>query len=575
MTISIIIPVTLLIQYIGLPVPLVNAIYNSNENNQNYKRLEKDNETTSEYKEWIIPVTLYDSLGPPSSIFYNNIDTRTNIQPTSTKKSLPPRYSIGAISIPNKNDVESNDHDDDHLFTFDLGNPGQTIFLTEECKGCYSDLEPKSGCPKMVPMCNEDDNLNIDTDTDTDTDTATDTSNHFCWPSHPHQYLPIQSFRFVTKQFCPYKDGHGDTYAGDLDNVPVCIACFDGGDHSRFYSFAEMDFSFVDAVVTNVIRDNDANPKEIPSLLRSYYRTNKNEPRKDNDKYLYVSKPAPIIEKYQFGALVRTVPLKDRIWSNIGIGANSSFMNQLPAYSFMFDFDYYNVKKNNDNIVTADHKDILESTITHHKERIIFNPNPNRYQTWDKSPYVIHHHRHHIIQRFCFGNTKCLSFHEKMEIPSNIDFFMDTGNDGVSISDRGLQNYLANQSGGMWMKDQSDPNNYGVGRLFVPYSKEEAPEMTIIMEPGITITLPAYAWVFDQMQMGEYIRFYQDDKKKDNQKLSKQEGMYPTIFVTDKQNILGLPFLSAPGYSFVFEDLELMLYIHKQTLEITSYQSLI
>lgn len=436
----------------------------------------------SEYEEWTIPVVLFDSQGPPThpmESFHSN---------SAVMKQYPPRYSIGLLEIPMSLDLQHFSHL--HFFTFDLGNPGQTLLLTEKCKGCFSHLEPLSGCPQIVPQCEDS--------------TANNVSNSFCWPSHPDQYLPMSSFSYTIKD-CPLKEGK-DESAGTLDNIPVCKACFDGGDHSRFYSFAETDFYFSGATQT----------------------------KRKNGVAMFL--PAPMIKSFQFGALVRTVPLKDRIWSNIGIGAYSSFMNQLPAHSFMFDFDYYGIKTKKKG------------------ERIIFNPDPSIFHTWPKSPYVVDHHRHHTIERFYFGS-------EITNGPVNISFFMDTGNDGISIFDEDLSDFLVSITAGVWMEDESDPNNYGEERLFVPYSRDEAPELTLVLSPGIPVTLPGYAWVFKNKH-GNPVT---SQTVKKQRQMNRNNEINPTIFVKDKQNILGLPFLSAPGYSFVFDDTKNLLYIGKES----------
>jgi len=452
-----------------------------------------------EYKEWIVPVTLFDSLGPPpqdllSKNEADNFLRSSNRSSQVKQKKLPPRYSVGVLNVDassqNTNEISMSRQ---HFFTFDLGNPSQTILLTEKCKGCFSSLEPESGCPKIVPKCEslfEDQISTLNT--------------QFCWPSHPQQYLPENSYRYIIKD-CPLKKGETQN-AGTLDNIPICIACFDGGDHSRYYTFAETDFSFVGATQINTIESNDGT-------------------------FSRHSAPASKIKHFEFGALVRTVPQRDRIWSNIGIGANSSFMQQLPAHSFLFDFDYYGVK------------------YEHQGERIIFNPDPKLYETWAQSPYIIQHHRHHVIERFYFGSTIG-------NAPTNIDFFMDTGNDGISIYDTDLLEFLAYETNGSWKEDTTDPNNYGVSRLLVPYSRENAPDLSLVLSSGISVTLPGYSWVFDN---GLY---------------DLGSELNPTIFVQDEENILGLPFLTAPGYSFVFEDREKTLYISHGSDSYPSYSSI-
>ena len=147
-----------------------------------------------------------------------------------------PRYVVGAFSIGGV--VQ-------HA-TFDAGNPEMPIFMAQGCRGC------ETGCPATVPQCAA-------------------ASSPFCSPSAPGEYAPSGSY-MNTSARCPA----GVRSAGKLDGVAVCMQCFGGASHSRFYTMASADVTLHTADSTVV----------LPALT--------------------------------FGALVRTAPSIDRIWANCG-----------------------------------------------------------------------------------------------------------------------------------------------------------------------------------------------------------------------------------------------------------------
>jgi len=180
--------------------------------------------------ELAVPVVLWDQGGKPAR-----------------GGSDPARYVIGSLSIGGRA----------QHFTFDAGNPKQPILLAESCKGC------SSGCPSTVPQCSSGD---------------------FCWPSHSGDYAPKSSYKAAGS--CP----SGVKEAGTLDGVAVCMQCFGGSSHSRFYTMAQADVSIAGTTVKNL----------------------------------------------KFGALVRVAPAIDRVWSNVGVGYKSAFMAQIGASSVLF-----------------------------------------------------------------------------------------------------------------------------------------------------------------------------------------------------------------------------------------------
>lgn len=229
----------------------------------------------------------------------------------------------------------------------------------------------------------------------------------------------------------------------------------------------------------------------------------------------------------------------------------------------MFLFNYYSSDHHNNKLLDADLQGDDE------QEFIIFHPNRNRYSHWPKASFIIDHHRHHIIQSIYFLNDGGKDAQEQRKLHQAINntigpssFIMDTGNSGISIhKDDPLMEYLSISTNGSW-KDQEDASvkveSYGDKRLYVPYSSQDAPTLVIELqqkngsdEEGIKVVLPNYVWVFDDGS---------DEQKK-----------HATIFVTDgTYNILGLPFLTAPGYSYVFNDEEQMLYIGRGEMQIST-----
>ena len=220
---------------------------------------------TQRKKEMKIPVTLYDSyfqkLNPIMSLAH------------------PPRYYVGTLGIPPffRN-----------LFTFDLGNPRQSILDVNICRGCniYDENNTAIGCPDTVPTC---------------VDGINDNSDKYgeCWVSDPEDPLPFWSYMYTYEScdtinatsagYLPQKNHNlsnkyfllrKDNHFGSSNNVPVCMACFDSGDHSRFFALATTSYLF------HLKFLHPSSHEAVGSLPHDYL----------------------------FGALVRTVPQQDRIW---------------------------------------------------------------------------------------------------------------------------------------------------------------------------------------------------------------------------------------------------------------------
>ena len=155
-----------------------------------------------------------------------------------------PRYVVGGFSIGGVTQ---------HA-TFDAGNPTMPIFMSQICTSC------ETGCPATVPQC-----------------TA---SAPFCTPSAAGEFAPMGSYENISipcEQTRP---------AGKLGGTTVCMGCFGGASHSRFFTMAKADVTI-----------NAETPLVLPGLT--------------------------------FGALVRTAPAIDRIWGNVGVGFGSTWLAQL------------------------------------------------------------------------------------------------------------------------------------------------------------------------------------------------------------------------------------------------------
>jgi hypothetical protein len=300
-----------------------------------------------------IPVELWTEQGVPvvSIIERNNSDSDSdddNHIHQHYHYNDPPRYLVGRAGLPKDHDTtnvtttsvtaDNIDFWNQH-FTFDLGNPGYTTFVVDVCRGCSPTYPPNGtaiGCPAQVPQCDSDlDHVDV------------------CWPSHAIEVWPLsasslQSYYSSTstsrsieadelelvppnctslgdrvtdagslhissnnnKSNFSGQDGHVHNVRNVHDVVHTCRMCFDHGNHSRFFApRVARGVAFLD-VNDNDNHNNNANDKN----------TNK------NNKNTVVVWNLP--REFHFGALVRTVPLQDRVWANVGIGYHSSFLQQ-------------------------------------------------------------------------------------------------------------------------------------------------------------------------------------------------------------------------------------------------------
>lgn len=470
--------------------------------------------------EWTIPVQLHDFRGP---MLQTN-----NVHNVSGAFKYPPRYVVGTLHFPVENSSDNKGAPAQMLeTTFDLGNSGKTILMVEDCRGCYFKDDPTNGCPDIVPTCSADNS--------TRSAGSYVASPGLCWASHPHQFVPNYAIKY-TNATCD----ETSLYNNKIVDGAICKQCFQQGNHSRFVTLAKLEqFSFKEAIVESTI-----------------YKMN-------DHKVSRIKKNSPILSDFNFAALIRTVPIIDRIWSNIGIGAGSDFMKQLNATRLLIDFNYY--------------QDVERSNI-------VFNPSPMIYAGWGYAHYKLEQFgtkkkRVHEVHGFYFGQTfrnmyvtiarevssMFFPFHKK------VDFHIDSGNQGIALADKDLQNYMVSVTGGVWHK----------GVLFTPHSPDTAPDfyINLSLTRKATVQIPGSIWALphfsskdiDDMQAANL--FLLDDDQFPSlftqilASVTTQSrpppGYYPSIFFKYAKNVFGLPFLAAPGFRYVFDDEKAVLYVGK------------
>jgi len=357
-----------------------------------------------------------------------------------------PRFAIGRLRVGDDGPVQA--------FTYDLGNPRFTTLVAKSCRGC--DDETMDRCPASVPECPE--NL---------------AHNAFCWPSHPSNFVPSESYTDLPDQPCPA----GVIEAGTLNGTRVCSMCFDHGDHSRFF--------------TQAVAARDVELLAAPTAA-------------DDTPHTVV---ATLPARLHFGALLRTVPLVDRVWANVGVGFNSSFLHQTRAPV------------------------LLLRARTQGASAVVFNPDPALYARAPSAPFAAPHNRLHALESLRLGDAT---------LPlAGALFLLDTGNDNITLADPQVRVALAAATRGTWSADD--------GRLHVPRTYLDArPTLTVTFRPGIAATLPVEAWA---PHRGGDVGNHTD-------------AAVPTIFSAgSKVSVLGLPFIAGADVDLVFDDHRQLLYI--------------
>ncbi len=63
-----------------------------------------------------------------------------------------------------------------------------------------------------------------------------------------------------------------------------------------------------------------------------------------------------------------------------------------------------------------------------------------------------------------------------------------------------LRDYLSNVTGGYRKESEDDLNNYRVDQFVVPFQRADAPDLTLIFENNVPVTLPGWAWLFEPLK---------------------------------------------------------------------------
>lgn len=462
--------------------------------------------------EWTVAVQLYDFRGPKTYA--------GGVRNVSSITKYPPRYVVGSLKYPSQNTGTSKPTMET---TFDLGNSKRTILLAQDCRGCAMKEDPKNGCPDSPPTC----------DIDSVALSRNNSKPSTCWASRPDEFVPNNAFDY-TNATC----GDKNYYNKDIFSGPICKQCFQNGTHSRFVAPAKMKHFSLDRT----------------TVRSTEYTKHKNEVN-------FIVRSSPAIRNFDFGALIRTVPQKDRIWSNVGIGAGSDFLTQLNITRVLIDFDYYETNENS---------------------KFIFNPNPILYKGWKFARYHLHPEsatkfkRIHAVHSFYFEHLSNKHHNIKSKVSPIVlpfgkkkYFHIDTGNDGISIFDEDLIYFIGNITGGCWVNKT----------LYTPFSPETAPALNIVLskEEKVSVKIPGSIWSLPRVSRdnvkdiitvisGNSFVFEEAPPPVYTQMIlptnsSQFQPGYPTIFHRYNKNVFGLPFLSSPGIKYVFDDEERKLYV--------------
>jgi len=191
----------------------------------------------------------------------------------------------------------------------------------------------------------------------------------FCAPSLPADYAPAGSYRNSSAACLP-----GCHDAGKLDGQLVCMQCFGGHSHSRFYTMAVSDVGL-----------SASPPYTVAGLA--------------------------------FGALVRTAPFIDRVWSNIGIGFKSAFLTQANVSRLRF-----HLRPGGESSYVG------------------LNPPTSSFSSLPSGPFNSLPGNRYVPAALAVGPVSV----------GHAEFLVDTGNPGISIQSETLAAALAAATGGVW-----------------------------------------------------------------------------------------------------------------------------
>jgi hypothetical protein len=240
---------------------------------------------------------------------------------------------------------------------------------------------------------------------------------------------------------------------------------------------------------------------------------------------------------FSFGALSQVMPPKDRIWSNIGLGYNSSFLQQLHITSIYF---HLRVRRHHHH----------HSPSYREKSYLIFNPSKKHYYNSKPIPFRVEMNRKrlHPMLGFTIGRKSWTNLDDAamprilpVVVPNTLWFHIDSGNSGISINDTFVYEHLTHVTGGKWHEEKDDDGNTSCTtaavttskRLYVPFPPFHAPPLRIWLTVDVFVDIPGPSWVLDT------------------------NGT--TIFSTYVKNVLGLPFIT--NCDFIIDDRTTTLYV--------------
>ena len=441
--------------------------------------------------------------------------------------------------------------------TFDLGNPNQMILVAQYCQSCSNDNNNNNnndngnnGCPLPVPMECQNDNRMTTTTTIRSQNPLRQRSisqTQTCAPSWPHGFVPASDLTFPTneeeKEFVSFTHIHSDaslkepSSAGKMKYPPnqsperdVSMQCFNNATHSRYTISATLNtLSFFDPKVT-LHDQSQPTTKTLSSVPTTTYHTMKN---------------------VKIGAMVRTVPQIDRVWSNIGIGYHSQFLNQIQSRAVL---------------ILPDNK----TSPTNKGSTIVFNAKKERYSHWSSTyfPVMLHRRVHSNVDIRIASSPPSSSSTKKDDSrnPLKNDFFpnegyrkafhIDTGNDGIALQSTRIQHNLAKSTGGLWISkldlldmfptfalddrffhdDEHTMKFLVVPTAFAQHDKHTAndddtskTDLIVELSSTVHVRIPTNRWILPPA-------------KSDNEE---PQLFVPTIFFTYAKNVLGLPFILA------------------------------
>jgi len=314
---------------------------------------------------------------------------------------------------------------------------------------------------------------------------------------------------------------------------PVRMQCFSNATHSRYTISATLNtLAFYH-----------------PSLLTDQSPASSTSAFTSSPPVVYHS-----MTDVQMGAMIRTVPEIDRVWSNIGIGYQSQFLSQIHSRAIL---------------------------IQH--QQIVFHAQTQRYAHWSSTPFQIMHRRRvhthlHIHMHSRPTTTNNPQPHINYPSSNNHDnnnhdndqqsqyehaFHIDTGNDGIALRSTHIQTYLAKSTGGLWISKPDFVQLFPTFPLFhhdhpsiqfllVPTafakqatSSDDAnskPDILVDLAPHIQVRIPTNQWIL----------MPPEDQP--------PQLFVPTIFSTYEKNVLGLPFILATQ-GMAYDDENLLIYI--------------